>query len=77
MRTHDLCGNDLLRIELLEQAAHDRCLAGADFAGDNDEAFALIEPVLEIGKRALVPAAAEEERGIRVELEGLAGQPIE
>ena len=68
---------DFRAIELLEEAADDRRLAGADFAGDDDEAFALVEPVLQICKRALVPAAAEEERRIGVELKGLAGQPVE
>ena len=62
LRADELRGDDLLAVELLEQAAHDRRLAGADLAGDDDEALALIEPVLEVGERALVPAAAEVER---------------
>ena len=64
-------------VELLEKAAHDRRLAGADLAGDDDEPLALIEPVLEVGERALVPAAAEVERRVGIELERLAGQPEE
>ena len=42
----ELRRDELSRVELLEQAAHDRRLAGADLAGDDDEALALVEPVL-------------------------------
>ena len=46
LRADELRGDDLVAVELLEQAAHDRRLAGADLAGDDDEAFALVEAVL-------------------------------
>ena len=72
LRADELRRDDLARIELLEQAAHDRGLARADLAGDDDEAFALVQAVLEVGERALVPATAEEERRIGIELERLA-----
>ena len=62
-------------VELLEQAAHDRRLAGADLAGDDDEAFALIDAVLQIGERALVAAAAEVERGSGLSWNGLPVSP--
>ena len=74
---NELRRDDLFAVELLEQTAHDRRLAGTDLAGDDDETLALIEPVLQIRERALVPAAAEEERGIGIELEGLAGQAVD
>ena len=77
LRADELRGDDLARIELLEQAAHDRRLAGADLAGDDDEAFALVQPVLEIGEGALVAPAAEVERRIGIELERFARQPEE
>ncbi len=76
-RADELRRNDLGAIELLEQAADDRRLAGTDLSGDDDETLALVKPVLEICERALVPSASEEKRRIRVELEGLACQPIE
>ncbi len=62
---------------LRQEAAHDRGLAGADLAGHHDEAFVLMQAVLEIRHRAPVLAAPEVERGIRVELEGLVGQAVE
>ncbi len=77
LRAHELRRDDLRRIELLQQAADDRRLARADLAGDDDETLALVEPVLEIGERALVAAAAVVERRIGVELEGLPGQSVE
>ena len=62
---------------LLEQAAHHRRLAGADLAGDDDEAFVLVQAVFEVRHRAPVLPAAEEERRVGIELEGLAGEPVE
>ena len=69
---HELRRDHLARIELLQQAADQRRLAGADFSGQRDEAFALVQPVLQIGVGALVAAAGVEERGIGAELERLA-----
>ena len=77
LRAHELDGDDLGGVELLEEAPHDRRLAGADLAGDDDEPLALVEPVLEVRERALVAPAAVVERRIGVELEGLAGEPEE
>ena len=72
---HQLCGDEPAGIDLFEQAAHQRGLAGADFSGDDDEAFALMHAVLEVGEGALVSATAVEKGGIGIELKGLAGQP--
>ena len=77
LRADELRRDELVAVDVLEQVAHDRRLAGADFAGDDDEALALVEPILQVGERALVPAAAEVERRIGVELERLARQVIE
>ena len=73
----DLGGDHLLRIEPLEQAADQRGLAGTDLSGYDDETLALIQAVLEIRVRARVPAAREEELGVRIQLEGLSRQPVE
>src|SRR6185369_5666617 len=77
LRADDLRRDDFRGIELLEQAADDRRLPGADLARDDDEPFALIQPVFEIRERPLMPAAPEEERWVRVELKGLSGKFIE
>ena len=77
LRAHELDSDDLGGIELLQEAPHDRRLAGADLAGDDDETLALVEPVLEVRERALVAPAAVVERRIGVELEGFAGEPVE
>jgi hypothetical protein len=77
LRAHELRGDEPRRIDLREEVAHQRRLPGADLAGDDDEALALVQPVLQVGEGALVAAAAEEEGGIRIELEGLARQPEE
>ena len=77
LRADELRRDDLARVELVEQAAHDRRLAGADLAGDDDEAFVLVQPVLEVCDGAPVLPAAEVERRIGIELERLAGQAVE
>ena len=43
LRADELRGDDLARVELVEQAAHDRRLARADLAGDDDEALVLVQ----------------------------------
>ena len=74
---HQLRGDELVLIETFEHAAHDRCLAGSDFTGDDDEAFVLMHAVFEISGGTPMLLAGEIERGIGIELEGLAGQAIE
>src|SRR6185312_9245690 len=73
----ELRRDELVAIEVLEEVAHQRRLPGADLAGDDDEALALVDAVLEVRERALVAATAEVERRIGIELERLAGQPVE
>ena len=58
-----------LRPELLDQ----RGLAGADLAGDDDEAFLLRQTIDQVRDRAAVAARAEEEPAVGRELKGNAG----
>ena len=74
---HELDGDDFRGIELFEEAADNRGLAGSDLTGDDDEALALVHAILQVGERPLVAATAVEERRVGVELEGLARQPVE
>ena len=59
---HQVGGHDLLGVELLEEAAHQQRLARPDLAGDDDEAFVLMQPVFEIGHGAAVAATAVRKR---------------
>jgi hypothetical protein len=52
-------------------------LPGAHFAGDDDEAFLLAQPVDQVRDRARMAAGAEEEAAVRRQLEGNAGEPVE
>ena len=70
----DLRRQHLLAVQPVEQHAHQRGLARADLAGDDDEALGLRDAVLQVGQRAAVAAAVEVERRIRVELEGRAAE---
>jgi hypothetical protein len=72
----DVGGDDLVGGQAVEQVAHQRGLAGTDFAGDDDEALALRQAVLEVGHGALVALAAEEEVRIGAQLEGLGGKSV-
>src|SRR5215831_10403385 len=74
LSAHELGGHDLVAVQVFEEAANDGRLARADFAGNDDEAFTLVNAVLQIRVRALVPAAAEEEGRVGIELERLTGQ---
>ena len=62
-----------LRPELLDQ----RGLAGADLAGDDDEALLLRQPVDQVRDRPAVPAGAEEEPAVGRQLERDAGEIVE
>ena len=77
LRADDLRRHDGAHVEFLEQRAHQRRLAGADLAGDDQEALALVHAVLQVRKGARVPLAPEVEGRIGTQLEGLAGQAIE
>ena len=70
----ELRGDDLRRriglgVELRQQQIDERGLAGADLAGDDDEALALMQPVGQMRHGAGVAGAAEEEARIGRELE--------
>ena len=73
----DLRHGQLLRVDRAHQVRDQRRLARADLAGDDDEAFALGEAVAEVGQRLAVRDAAEIERRIGRELEGLSRQAVE
>ena len=70
----DVRGHDLVGGQPVEQVAHQRGFTGTDFAGDDDEAFALRQAVLEVGHGALVALAAEEEVRVGTQLEGFGGE---
>src|SRR5207249_9600876 len=63
-------------IDLLEQGAAERRLAGADVAGDDDEAFTAADGVLQQVERAGVRLTAVQIFGIRREAERLFGEPV-
>ena len=70
-------GNDFVLIETLKHATDNCRLAGPDLAGNDDESLVLMHAVFEVRSSPPVLLAGEIERRIRVELERLAGQPIE
>ena len=78
----ELAGDDLadrqpLGVDRAHEVRHEGGLARADLAGDDDEAFALRKAVAKVRQRLAVRDAAEIERRIGRELEGLSGQAIE
>src|SRR5207249_11940590 len=72
---YQLRGNELIRIDLFEQAAHQRRLPRPDFPGNDDEAFTLVDAVLQVREGTLVSPTPVEKSGIRIELERLASKP--
>jgi hypothetical protein len=79
--TRDLRGHDARHAELvgIELAAHpldQRGLARADLAGDDDEALALVQPVGEMGVRALMHGAVEEQPRVGRHLERVLAEPV-
>ena len=73
----DLRGADRLGRNPPKQAPHEGRLPRADLSRHDNEALDLMKPVLEVGHRAPVASASEEEVGIRIELERLTRQPEE
>src|SRR5215469_3511293 len=73
----ELGGEELGGIELGEEMADEGGLAGADLAGDDDEALALVQAVLQIGDSLLMAGGAKEEARVGAELERLAAQLVE
>jgi len=57
LRGDELRGDHLLPVQLAEQVAREHGLAGADVAGDDDEPLSLLQPVAQVGHRALVELA--------------------
>ena len=74
---YQLRGDELVGVDLFEEAPHQRRLPRSDFPGDDDEAFTLVDAVLQVGEGALVSPAAVEKSGIRIKLEGLPTEPEE
>jgi hypothetical protein len=64
-------------IELLQQRLEQRRLARADLAGEDDEAFTLLDAVLELGEGFPVPGGQEQEPGVRGEVERVLRELIE
>ena len=78
----DLCRHQLdrgqpVRIDRVHQMADQRRLARADIAGDDDEAFALRQPIAKVGHRLAVRSALEIESGIGRQLERASGEAVE
>ena len=76
LRADEMRRNHLGRIELAEQSAHDRGLAGTNLARYDNETFILMESVFEISRRPPMLLAAEVEIRVGVELKWLAAQAI-
>ena len=66
---HHFAHGHAVAVELLLEMGHQRRLARTDLAGDDDEAFALVEAVPEIAQRLLVRDAFVIERRVGRELE--------
>src|SRR5436190_4785482 len=62
LRADELRSDQLVTVDLLKKTADNCRLAGANLAGNDDEAFALVQAVLQVCERALVSATAEVER---------------
>ena len=69
LRVQHLGRHDLVGVDAVQQRPHQRGLARADLAGDNDEALALMDAELQVRQRVAVSPAVEVERRVRVELE--------
>ena len=77
----ELGGNKLRRdhifmLKLFEQIAHQHGFARADFAGDDDEAFAQGQTIFEISHGALVALATEEKLRVGIKRERFSAQMI-
>src|SRR5712664_2796862 len=77
LRGHQMCRYDLAGIKLSQQVPDQRRLACTNLTRECDESFTLVQAVLQVGVRAPVASAAVEERRVRTELEGLAGEAVE
>ena len=59
---HELRGDDLRGVQLLEEAAHQGCLARTDLTGNDDEAFVLVKAIFQVGHCTAMPPAAEKRK---------------
>ncbi len=73
---HDMGDVDVVPVNGSAKPLHQRCFAGADFAGDDNEAFAAVQSVGQVGHRLGVNAALEIETVIRREQKGFATKAI-
>ena len=64
LRRHDARNDIGVAVELRPKLLDQRGLAGADLAGDDDEAFLLRQPVDQMRDRPAVPARSEEEPAV-------------
>jgi len=76
LRRHDLRGDERALVNRRQQIVDEDRFAGADFSGDDDEAFRMMEAIDYIGHRLSVHRALEKEPSIRGELERSGGKPI-
>ena len=66
---------DLLRVEKVAQALQHGGLAGADLAGEDDEALAALHAIDQVGQRFFVLRAPEQERRVRAHVERILVKP--
>ena len=76
LRRHDLCGDERVLVDRRQQIVDEDGFAGADFPGDDDKAFRMMEAIDQIRHRLPVHRALEKEPSIRGELEGSGGKPV-
>ena len=70
-------GDRGLSVEPLPKGVEQGGLSRAHLAGQDHEAFALLDTVLELGERLLMPRTHVEEFGIRGRVEGLLAESVE
>ena len=70
-------GHHAVRRQLLQEAAHDGCLAGTDLARQQHEATAAAHAIQQVRQRLAVALAHEQKTGVGGEREGLAAQAEE
>src|SRR6266446_2607585 len=76
LRRHDLYGDKRALVDRRQQIVDEDSFAGADFRGDDDKAFRMMEAIDQIGHGLAVHRALEKEPSIRGELERSGGKPV-
>src|SRR5207247_11163212 len=74
---HDAAPDTLRGVNFGPETATERRLSGPGLSGDDDQCFALMQPVFDKRHRAPVLPAVEVELRIRIELERLSGESVE